>query len=143
MELIPIVAIVCMSAVTVLVVYFVTRGRQRRIEAQAAMQTRLIDRFASGPELAEFLQSPAGRQFVNGLENAPSVVTRDRVLTGFNRAIILTMLGVAFVFLTIFADDDFMFPAAILFSLGLGYLFAALLSYKLSSKLLGSATRES
>ena len=143
MELIPIVGIICMSAVTVLVVYFVTRGRQRRIEAQVAMQTRLIDRFASGPELAEFLQSPAGRQFVSGVENAPSVVTRDRVLTGFNRAIILTMLGVAFVFLTIFADDDFMFPAAILFSLGLGYLFAALLSYKLSSKLLGSATRES
>ncbi|HEX8616952.1 MAG TPA: hypothetical protein VF911_05120 [Thermoanaerobaculia bacterium] len=143
MELIPIIAIVSMSAVTVLIVYFVTRGRQRRIEAQVMMQTRLIDRFTSGPELAEFLQSPAGRQFVNAVETSPAAHSGQRIMTGFNRAIVLTMLGLAFLFLTIFSDDDFVVPAAILFSLGLGNLFATLLSYKLSSKLLGEATRES
>jgi hypothetical protein len=136
MELIPIVGILGSSATVVLVVYFVTRARQRRVEAQVEMQGRLIDRFGTAPELINFLQSPAGRQFIAGVQTAPGVMTRERILGGFSRSIILTMLGLAFVFLTFFQrDDGFAVPAAILFFLGMGYFIATLVSYKLSSRL--------
>ena len=134
-DLIPIVGILSSSATVVLVVYFVTRARQRRVEAQVEMQSRLIDRFGSGPELVNFLHSPAGRQFVTGVQNAPGIMTRERILSGFTRSIVLTMLGLAFLFLTFFMHEDgFSVPAAILFFLGAGYFIATVISYKLSAK---------
>jgi hypothetical protein len=133
---IPIVGILSSSTMVILVVFFVTRGRQRRLEAQVEMQTKLIDRFGSAPELVSFLHSPAGRQFVTGVQGAPDVLTRERILGGFTRAIVLSMLGLAFLFLTFLYDKDWAVPASIVFSLGIGYFLATLISYKLSGKVL-------
>ena len=137
MEMIPIVGILASSAMVVFVVYFVTRSRQRRVEAQVEMQAKLIDRFSSASELVTFLQSPAGRQFVSGVQSAPAVMARERILSGFTRSIVLSMLGAAFLGLTFFYDDDFAVPAAILFCLGVGYLLATFVAYRLSSHMHG------
>ena len=131
---IPIVGTLASSAMVVLVVYFVTRGRQRRVEAQVEMQTKLIDRVGSAPELVNFLHSPAGRQFVTGVQGAPDVLTRERILSGFTRAVVLSTLGLAFLGLTFFYDEDWAVPASIVFALGIGYFLATLISYKLSAK---------
>jgi len=137
MDLIPIFGIVSSSAMVVLIVYFVTRAKARRAEVQAEVQSRLIDRFGSAPELINFLQSPAGRQFVHGVQSAPAILTRERIMTGFTRAIVLSSLGAAFLALTWFYDDDFAVPASILFSLGIGYLLATFVSWRLSKNLHG------
>ena len=130
---IPIIGILSSSAMVVLVVALVTKSRQRRIEAQVQMQAKLIERFGSATELVEFLHSPAGRDFVAGVQGAPATLTRERLLSGFTRAIILTALGTAFVFIAFFdRDDDWIIPAAIVFSLGLGYLLATYISYRFS-----------
>lgn len=135
---IPIVGILSSTVMVVLVVFFVTSARQRRAEAQVQMQSRLIDRFGTAPELIEFLHSPAGREFVGGVNAAPALVTRDRIMAGFNRSVILTALGLAFVYLRYVEDlHGFGVPAAILFFLGIGYFAATIVSYKLSQKLLG------
>ena len=133
MEMIPIVGILASFTATVLIVYFVSRARQRRVEVQAEMQSKLIDRFGSATEMIEFLQSSAGRQFITGVQEAPAILTRERIMNGFTRAIVLTMLGSAFMALTFFYNDDFAVPAAILFALGVGYFIATFVSYRLSS----------
>ncbi len=135
MEMIPIIGILANSVMVVLIVYFVSRARTRRLEVQVEMQSRLIDRFGSAAELVQFLQSPAGRDFVTGVQIAPAILTRERLLTGFSRAIILTMIGAAFLWLTFFVEEHFAVPAALLFCLGLGYLIATFVSYKLSSRM--------
>jgi len=98
------------------------------------MQGKLIDRFGSAPELITFLLSPAGRQFISGVQSAPDVLTRERILSGFTRAVVLSSLGLAFLFLTFLYDDDWAVPASIVFALGIGYFLATLISYKLSAK---------
>lgn len=136
MEMIPIVGILASFTAAVLIVYFVTRSRQRRVELQAEMQSRLIDRFGSGPELTQFLQSPAGQQFVGTVQAAPSLMTRERIMGGFTRSIVLTALGAAFMFLTFWdREEDWVIPAAILLFLGLGYFIATVVSYKLSKRI--------
>ncbi len=136
MEMIPIVGILASFTAAVLIVYFITRAKQRRAELQAEMQSRLIDRFGSGPELAAFLQSPAGKQFVGSVQAAPALMTRERVLGGFTRSIILTALGAAFMFIAFWDHDDgWVIPAAILLFLGVGYFIATVVSYKLSKKM--------
>jgi hypothetical protein len=141
MELIPIVGILSSTLMVVLVVYFVTQARARRVQVQVEMQSRLIDRFGTAPELVQFLHSPAGREFVAGVQGAPAALTRDRLMSGFSRAIVLTSLGCAFLFLTYAYDNDFSVPAAILFFLGIGSLIATFVSYKLSQKLMGETNR--
>jgi hypothetical protein len=140
MEIIPIVGMISSSVTVVLIVYFVTKARQRRVEAQVEMQGRLIDRFGTAPELVQFLHSPAGRTFVTGVQGAPAALTRERLMSGFSRAIVLTMLGAGFLFLTFYSNEDWAVPAAILFFLGIGYLIATYVSYKLSAKLMGETT---
>ena len=135
MEWIPIVAIITNCAMVVLIVFFVARSRQRRFEVHAQVQQKLIDRFGSAPELIEFLQSPAGREFVTGVQSAPMVLARERIASGFSRSIVLSMVGAAFLALTFFYDEDWAIPAAILFSLGLGYLVATIVSYRLSARM--------
>lgn len=135
MEAIPIVAIISSFVAAIAIVYMVTHSRQRRAEMQTEMQTKLIERFGTAPEMVAFLQSPAGRDFVTGVQLAPAAIARDRVMGGFTRAIVLSSLGTAFLFLTWFDNNDFAIPAAILLSLGLGYLIATIVSWKLSASL--------
>jgi hypothetical protein len=135
MVFIPLFGIVFSCVMVVMVVWLVTRSRQRKAEAQVEMQSKLIDRFGSAPELTQFLQSPAGQQFVSGVQSVPALLTRERVLTGFTRGIVLSTLGAAFLFLTFWYEKDFAVPAAILVALGIGYLVATLVAYKLSTKL--------
>jgi hypothetical protein len=135
MEMIPIIGMLSSSAMVVLIVYFVSRARQRRAEVQAEVQAKLIDRFGTAPELIAFLQSDTGRQFVSGVQSAPMLLARERVASGFSRAIVLSALGAAFLGLTFFYNDDFAVPAAIVFSLGIGYLLATLVSWRMIHKL--------
>ncbi|HEY0143662.1 MAG TPA: hypothetical protein VGF48_22415 [Thermoanaerobaculia bacterium] len=133
-DVIPVLGMLTSTVLVVAIVWTITRARTRRVEVQAEVQTKLIDRFGSAPELINFLQSPAGRQFVSGVQSAPAIMVRERIASGFSRAIVLTMLGAAFLFLTFFYDDDFAVPAAILFFLGIGYLLATFVSLKLADK---------
>lgn len=135
---IPITAILTTFSAAVLIVFFVTQARRRRVELQAEMQTKLIERFGSAPEMIAFLQSPAGREFVAGVQTAPINQLRERILGGFTRSIVLTALGVAFMFLTFYDNNDFVVPGAILLSLGIGYFIATMVSWKLSSSLSAS-----
>jgi hypothetical protein len=56
---------------------------------------------------------------------------------------VLISLGAAFLYLNLTWEDDFAIPAAILLFLGIGYLIATFVSYKLSEKLMGETVRES
>jgi hypothetical protein len=135
MEMIPIVGILASFGATVLVVYFVTRARQRNAEIQAQTQSKLIERFGTAPEMIQFLQSPAGREFVSGVQRPLVDQTRERILVGFTRSIVLTALGAGFLFLAFWEDNDWVIPAAIVLSLGIGYFIATVVSWRLSAKL--------
>ena len=135
-EWIPIVGIVVSSAMVIWVVALVTGARTRRVEAQVQMQSKLIERFGTAPELVEFLHSPAGRQFVAGVQSAPAALSRERIMSGFTRAIIMTALGGGFIALAIIEDNgDWFIPATIVFSLGVGYLIATFVSWRFSKSL--------
>lgn len=142
-DAIPIVSIISSSIMVVIVVYLVTNARQKRVEAQMQMQTRLIDRFGSAPELVQFLHSPAGRQFVAGVQTASTTFTRDRIVSAFTRGILLISIGVPFVLVALFDGDiSWMVPATVLFCLGIGYMVAAFVTWKLSAKLIRESAAE-
>ena len=135
-SLIPLFGIVFGMVTTVAVVLTLARVRNRRLELQTSVQTKLIERFSSAPELIEFLQSPTGREFVNGVQSAPAMITRERIITSVSRSIMLTFVGLAFVGISWWTGvEELMVPGMIFFFLGAGYVVASYVSYRLSIRL--------
>ena len=132
------VAIVSMIGFYGLIAIIITaiwRTKQRSNELQAEVQTKLIDRFGSAPELIDFLQSEAGHQFIEGFHSAPRYAAREKILGGLRRGIITSLLGLGF--LALFAADyrenwGFIYPGCLILSLGIGFFLSTFVSMKLS-----------
>jgi hypothetical protein len=137
-EAVPLFGIFFGTMSTLAIVWVIGRTRQKRYEVQAQVQTKLIERFGSSPELIDFLQSPTGREFVNGVQSAPALLTRERVISGVSKSIMMVFVGLCFVGMyLVFGDDDvrgLLVPAAIFIFLGLGFLIAAVVSYQLARR---------
>lgn len=131
-EVALVVAIVFSNMVLGVAVLAWFQTRKRRMELQAEVQTKLIERFGSSAELVEFLRSDTGRDFVNGVQKGTIVVTHERVLAGIRRAIMLTFIGLGFLVMWGIFDAFFSVPAIFFLSLGIGHIVATLVSLKLS-----------
>lgn len=115
------------------IVWLGTNAKNRRTQAQVEVQTKLIDRFGTAKEFIDFLQSPAGRQFVTGVEVTSNLYARDRIVSGFGKGIVLSLLGMGFLAIWIFDDNrGFIYPGFILLGLGVGFFLSTLLTIKLS-----------
>ncbi|HEX9982445.1 MAG TPA: hypothetical protein VGF69_04205 [Thermoanaerobaculia bacterium] len=133
---IPVIGTVGSFALMFLLIWSVARTRQRKHELQAQVQTRLIERFNSAPELIQFLQSNAGQQFVNGVQRAPLYIARNKVVSGISRAIILASIGLAFVVVALVTDlIGIAVPGILFLCLGGGYFAATYVSMRMSERL--------
>jgi cbb3-type cytochrome oxidase subunit 3 len=120
------------------------KRRQSRIQAQADLQNRLLEKFASPQDVAQFLQTEGGSRFLQGLTTNGRHAGR-RIMMAMQIGVVLTLLGVAAIGLDM-AYSPREHPGAILgtliVALGAGFLISAALSYKLSKSwgLLPTAT---
>src|SRR5687768_6687572 len=132
-ESIAVLGIVLGNALFFFLIWAFYRMRQRRFELQAELQAKLIDKFGSASELVTFLQSPAGRQFVHGVQTGASAVTHERVIAGIRKAIILSFLGLGLLAIWGVSGAHWLSWFGLLFlALGLGFLAAAVVSMRLS-----------
>lgn len=114
-------------------------------QVQAEVHSKLMDRMTSNEELLAYIQSPAGRRF---LEAAPPKAEAET--PGFSAPVgsILWSMMAGIVFATVGAGfrvaagtigDDvqraFTVVGIILLSLGIGFLLAALMAFAVSSKM--------
>jgi len=65
-EFIPLFGMMFSFVAAITIVIVVARAKTRRLQIQAELQAKLIEKFGSTPELIAFLQSEAGRAFVSG-----------------------------------------------------------------------------
>lgn len=129
--LIPIVAIVGSFLTVIGIVWLVTRSKQRGAQYRAEVQMKLIEKFGSASEFVQFLQSPAGQQFLQ----EPRRYTRERILRGLGTGIVLSFIGLGFVLMAFVEHDSGFFIAAfILLGLGIGFFIAFFISMKLTKQ---------
>jgi hypothetical protein len=135
--LIPITISIGFFLMIAFIVWAKSHAKAQQARYNAEVQTKLIDRFGSGPEMIEFLKSPEGQQFATGISKLPKLAARDRVVGGFTRAIFLTFLGIAFLLLefTEMENPGFLIAGAILTALGLANLVSAAVSLKMSRQM--------
>lgn len=112
---------------------------------QAEFHTKLLDRLSTNEELIAYVQSPAGRRF---LEAAPVRAETEgpsfsapvgSIVWSLMAGVVLSVLGGGFRYAGQFIKDDaqnaMTVVGVIILSLGLGFIFAALMAFAVSSRL--------
>lgn len=145
-EAITIIAVVGTVATGILLILKMVvdyRRWSRLTKVQTDAHTKLLDRFASNEDLLAYIQSPAGRRF---LESSPIAIDSPRSLNApFGRILwstqagaVLTVLGLGVETIARNAPDDIAGPVsaigAIVIALGIGFLVSAVLAYVLSRR---------
>jgi len=114
-------------------------------QVQADVHSKLMDRMTTNEELLTYVQSPAGRRF---LEAAPLRPEADSpsfsapvgsIIWSLMAGVVLTVLGIGFRYAGNFVKDDardaVVVVGIIILSLGLGFIFASLMAFAVSSRL--------
>ena len=112
------------------VVWVAISHQTRRATLRADMQKQLLERFSSGQELAAFLETEAGKEF---LRNSEDRQPRYRWLGMAQGAIVVIFLSIGF--LAMSSGQGYMLmPGTILLAIGLGLLAAAGLAWYVGRK---------
>jgi hypothetical protein len=118
----------------VLIVWLIYRSRQAQAQAQAGFQKQLMEKFSSGQEFAQFLESPAGQQYMRSMwsENRWE---QGRVLRGVRGGLICTLMGLAFLALSVMKHQPGEIDPGVLFlAVGIGLLISAAISHRMSER---------
>jgi hypothetical protein len=121
----------------------------RLTRVQTETHTKLVDRFTSNDELLAYIQTPAGRRFLEagpvGAEAPKSVgAPYGRILWALQAGTVVSVLGVGLLYVsrTLARDpgladaSPFMFVlGAIAVAIGVGFVLSAFLSYAVSRRL--------
>ncbi|MDE0074808.1 MAG: hypothetical protein OXR82_16965 [Gammaproteobacteria bacterium] len=116
-------------AAVVGIVWLRARVNQARLARQAETQQQLLAKFQSGRELAEFIETDDGKQFLGQFESDP----HRMMLVVLSAGVVSSVLGLGFLVLMIW-EDGFLYPGVGTTALGVGLIAAAIISKKLSDQ---------
>jgi hypothetical protein len=115
-------------------VLFSSIRRYKIARFQAEVQTSLLQRLDSSQSLLAYVETPAGKQFVDGL-TTERVTPYERILSSVQAGIIIAIFGVALLVLRSklpFSGEAFTIFGTLAVALGLGFGIAGAASYFLS-----------
>ncbi len=114
----------------VFIVWFGTREKQARVQARTELHKHLLDKFGSGTELAQFLETEGGRKMIEDL-GTDHVSPKERALKHIRAGFIMLFLGIGFLVAT-YKVSPLVIPGTLFIALGVGFLIAAFVSLRLS-----------
>ena len=117
----------------------------RLSRVQAEVHTKLLDRLTTNEDLLSYIQSPAGRRFLESapitMEQEPRATTApiSRIIWSLQAGLVLAALGSGFWFVqqnvSAEAAEGFFIIGVLALSLGVGFTASALLAYVVSTRL--------
>jgi len=140
------ILIIFVGVVTWLVRTFIQHRRWLRAsQVQADVHTKLMERMTTNEELLAYVQSPAGRRFLEAAPLRPETegpqlsAPIGSIIWSMMAGVVLTVLGVGFRYAGNTVKDDahdaFVVVGVIILALGLGFMVASLTGFVLSSRL--------
>ncbi len=110
---------------------FTAIHRFKTAKLRAELRDRLLDKLGSSPELLAYLQTDAGKQFLEPItieQQAPQA----RIIGALQAGVILVLFGGALLLLhwtAAVADSGFLVFGTLILALGIGFALAAAVSY--------------
>ena len=146
-DAVPLLAFACgLTGIFVLARMFVENRRWSRIfKLQSDVHGKLIDKFTSNQELASYMETEAGRKFLEaapiplGIQQdrrMPSAVAR--ILTPLQAGIVMVLLGIGLLSLRHAApdmDEPMLVFGTVVLMPGIGFIISAGVSWLLAAKL--------
>lgn len=137
MDITPVLIVGTLAALVGWIVWVVSTNLRRRqvSERLAALHSKLLDRCANSDELLHYLESDAGRRFLDST-TIESSNPFTRIMGAVQAGVIFTLLGVAGMGVRQTLDFDGRQVVLVLASgalaIGVGFLISAVASYVLS-----------
>ncbi len=132
--LIPLLGMALSFVGIIAIVMIVTKSRQRRVEIQAELQGKLIEKFGSSAELVSFLQSETGQRFVKGVQTGNMRLARDRAAGAIRIGIIFAAMGIGFLVLWPLTNTrGLAWPAVLFLVLGIAYFGTSYVTLRFDS----------
>jgi hypothetical protein len=132
------------------------RRWSRLSKVQTEVHSKILDRFASNEDLLAYIQTPAGRKFLESTPisvDAPRAIAApiSRILWSAQAGAVLTVLGIGITIVSQTTLEEVASPlaaiGAVIIALGVGFLVSAVLAYTLTRRFRlmadqGDATQE-
>lgn len=129
-----------------LIQMFVEHRRWNRLQKiQTDVHTKILDRFSSNEDLLAYIQTPAGRRFLESApiplhdESRPIGAPFSRILWSVQAGIVLAVAGIGVLFVSSYFTDEpaqfFLVVGTVILALGGGFIVSALAAYLLSQRL--------
>lgn len=119
------------------------RRWSRLSKIQTEVHTKLLDRFSTNDDLLAYIQTPAGRKFLESAPinvSAPQAISAPlgRILWSAQAGAVLTVLGLGIILVSQNTLEEVAPPlaamGAIVLALGVGFLVSAFLAYALTRR---------
>ncbi len=121
-------------ATVILMFWLVMRKRQAAAKAREEFNKQLLDKFSSGREFGEFLESDGGKEFLAGLQTqTQGRAAMDQVLRGVRTGILTTTIGLGLLGVAILRHA-LVVPGVITVAVGVGFLLSAAITKRLSNQ---------
>jgi len=106
-----------------------------RRKQRNAMQQRVLDKFASAKDFADFVQSPAGQKYVMSFADT-ATSSQSAILNSVRTGVVLLSLGLGIQFTNFGSPSQLPLRIGIVLAmLGIGFLVSAAISFWLARKL--------
>ena len=138
------VVLLITSGVLWLIKTFIDQRRWTRLsKIQAEVHTKILDRFSSNEDLLAYIQTPAGRKFLESTPisiDAPRGIAApiSRILWSAQAGAVLTVLGIGITIVSQTTLEEVAPPlaaiGAVIVALGIGFLISAVLAYMLTRR---------
>lgn len=137
-KFIPMVIVVTIFGALVLIIRFFVESRRwsRTFKMQSEVHSRLIDKFSTSQELAAYMETEAGKRFLEAAPIStgasagpfvPNVVAR--VLTPLQIGLVMVLLGIGFLLLRHVGNDDtaesMLITGIVMLMPGIGFILSA------------------
>ncbi len=137
-KFIPMVVVITIFGALVLIVRFFVESRRwsRSFKTQTEVHSRLIDKFSTSQELAAYMETEAGKRFLEAAPIStgagagpyvPNVVAR--VLTPLQIGLVMVLLGIGFLLLRHVGGEDttesMLITGTVMLMPGIGFILSA------------------
>ena len=137
-KMIPMVVVITIFTALVLIVRFFVESRRwsRTFKMQSEVHSRLIDKFSTSQELAAYMETEAGKRFLEAAPIStgvsagpfvPNVVAR--VLTPLQIGLVMVLLGIGFLLLRHVGGEDtaesMLITGTVMLMPGIGFILSA------------------
>jgi hypothetical protein len=141
------IAFLVITGVVVWVIRMIVTSRRwnKLSKVQYDVHSKLLDRFTTNEDLLAYMQTPAGRRFLESapirLPDEPRSMTApfSRILWSVQAGIVLVLTGIGLLYVSSTLTDEpaqfFMVIGVITLALGGGFIVSAVAAYALSRKL--------